>query len=116
MTFNRIPTEFQIQGSVANGNYDSPLMDTAFERMYLGSIRFFDASGDQVTPAAGTVAFLGSPDGVNYQNVQNGSFNAIDAYTVTRAMPASSGPARRARITLAGVTGAVSFIASVNRY
>lgn len=91
-------------------------MDTAFERMYLAFIRFFDASGAQVTPSAGTVVFTGSPDGVNFQNVQNGSFNAIDAYTATRPIPAAAGPARRARITLNGVTGAVSFIAEVGRY
>ncbi|MGL5170111.1 MAG: DUF7265 domain-containing protein [Edwardsiella tarda] len=116
MTFNRIPAEVVIQGGVADGNYDSPLMDAAFERMYLGYIRFFNAAGAQVTPGAGTVAFTASPDGVNFQNVQNGSFNAIDAYSPTRAIPSAQGPARRARITLAGVTGAVSFIAGVDRY
>lgn len=116
MTFNRIPTEFQIQGSVANGNYDSGPMDTAFERIYLGYIRFLDANGNQVTPSAGTVSFQASPDGVNFQNIQNGAFNALDAYSATRAIPVGAGPARRARIVLNGVTGAVSFIAGVERY
>jgi len=116
MTCNRIPTEFSIQGGTANGSYDTPLMDTAFERIYLSSIRFLDASGAQVTPSAGTVTFLAAPDGVNFQSVQNGSFSAADAYTPGRAMPAGAGAVRRARITLSGVVGADSFYAAVSRY
>lgn len=116
MTVNRVPAEFSIQGATLDGSYDSPLMDTAYERMYLGYIRFFDADGSQVTPLTGDVLFLGSTDGVNFQDVPNGSFSAADSYLTTRPIPAAVGPARRARIVLDGVTGAVSFIAGVERY
>jgi hypothetical protein len=116
MSTNRVPAEFFIVGDATNGSYESQIMDTAFERAYLGSIRFFDADGNQVTPSAGTVAFTMSTDGINFQDVQDGAFNATDAYLTTRDMPASAGPARKARITLTGVTGAVSFYASIARY
>jgi hypothetical protein len=116
MSFNRIPDEFFIVGNTTNGAYESQVMDTAYERAYLGSIRFFDANGAQVTPTAGSVVFTMSPDGINFQSVNAGSFRAQDAYLASRDMPSSSGPARKARITLAGVTGAVSFHASIARY
>lgn len=116
MPFNRIPASFDIQGTVAVGNFDSGLMDLAFDSAYLGSIRFFDAAGAQVTPGAGTVTFTMTPDDVNYQTVQDGTFNAADAYLATRKMPTAYGPAVRARIALAGVTGAASFRATVSRY
>lgn len=116
MPTNRVPAEFFIVGDTTNGSYDSQIMDTAFERAYLGSIRFFDVDGKQVTPSGGTVAFTMSPDGINFQAVPNGSFRAQDAYLSARDMPASAGPARKARITLTGVTGAVSFYASIARY
>ena len=116
MSFNRIPGEFFIAGNATDGNYDSQVMDTAYERAYLGSIRFFDANGAQVTPTAGTVVFAMSPDGINFQDVHAGSFSAADANLASRDMPSCSGPARKARITLAGVTGAVSFHASIARY
>jgi len=116
MSFNRIPDEFFIDGNTTDGNYESQVMDTAYERAYLGSIRFFDENGAQVTPSAGTVVFTMSPDGIDFQDVHAGSFNAADAYLPSRDMPTSSGPARVARIALADVAGAVSFHASIARY
>lgn len=116
MSFNRIPGEFFIVGNTTDGAYESQVMDTAYERAYLGSIRFFDANGAQVTPTAGSVVFTMSPDGINFQDVNAGSFRAQDAYLARRDMPSSSGPARKARITLDGVNGAVSFHASIARY
>ena len=116
MSFNRIPDEFFVVGNTTDGDYESQVMDAAYERAYLGSIRFFDENGAQITPSAGTVVFTMSPDGVNFQDVHAGSFSAADANLATRDMPSSSGPARKARITLSGVTGAVSFHASIARY
>lgn len=119
MSFNRIPGTRHIQGVVADGAYitnPQNLMDTAWERTYLSYIRFFDAAGAQVTPSAGTVNFTVSPSGVNYFNTTNGQFNAVDTYTPTRLMPFFAGPVRSARIDLAGITGAVSFLAEVARY
>jgi hypothetical protein len=116
MSSGKIPSEFTISGSVADGSYVSPQMDSAYERIYLGSIRFFDSSGAQVTPGAGSVTFEASPDGVNYQSIQGGSFAAADSYISTRTIPSGQGPARRARITLSGITGAQSFVASVARF
>lgn len=119
MSFNRIPGTRHITGAVTDGNYftspNNP-MDLAWERLYLASITFYNAAGAQVTPGAGTIAFTVAPDGVNYINVTNGAFNAVDAYLATRVMPAFTGPARSARIALAGITGATSFMAEVARY
>jgi hypothetical protein len=116
MPFNRIPACFDIQGTVAAASFLSEEMDTAFSDAYLGSIRFFNAAGAQVTPSAGTVTFTMTPDDINYQDVRDGVFNAADAYLPSRMMPYAQGPAVRARITLAGVTGAASFRATVSRY
>ena len=111
MTLNRIPTEFQIQGGSVDGNYDSVTMDTAFERMYMGSIRFFDASGNQVTPSAGSVTVTASADGVNFQGIANNAFNAADAYLTSRTFPSASGPMRKVRVTLAEMSLAAWLIA-----
>lgn len=116
MSFNRIPASFVIQGNVAVANFDSETMDTAFERAYLGSVIFYNAAGAQVTPGAGTVTLTLSADGTNFQGVPDGVFNAADAYLSTRKMPTAYGPAVKARISLAGVTGAVYFKATLQRY
>jgi hypothetical protein len=116
MPFNRAPKGFEIKGNVAVGNFDSEPMDYAFERCYLGSIKFYNAAGAQVTPGAGTVTFQLSADGVNFQDVPDGAFNAADAYLAGRKMPTAYGPAVKGRIALAGVTGAVYFSALMSRY
>lgn len=119
MSYNRIPGTRHISGSTADGSYvtnPQNMMDTAWERLYMSFITFYNAAGAPVTPSAGTVAFTVSPDGVNYYNCANGSFNAIDASLPTRPMPTFTGPVRMARIVLTGVTGAVSFSAEVARY
>lgn len=119
MSFNRIPGACLITGPVTDGAYatsEANPMDTAWERLYLSSITFYNAAGAQVTPGAGTVAVAVAPDGINYINAVNGAFNAADAYLATRLLPTFTGPVRRARITLTGVTGATSFSAEVARY
>lgn len=115
MSTNRIPGAFTISGPAANGTYVSPPMDSAYEKAYF-NIRFFDAAGAQATPGAGTVVVQMSPDGVNYFDVLNGAYNAADAYLATRGMPVAEGPGIRARVTLAGVTTAVTFAVTVQRY
>lgn len=106
---------FEIQGQVANGDYFTDEMDAGFKACELSSIRFFDAGGAQVTPSAGTVAFTGTADGVNYRDIQDGSFNAADAYQASRTPPYAEGLMIKAKVTLTGITGAASFVAVVWR-
>ena len=115
MSTNRIPGNFTINGPVANGAYVSPPMDSAYERAYI-AVRFFNAAGVDVVPGAGTVAVESSPDGVNYYSMLNGAFNAANTYLVSRNMPYAEGPSVTVRVTLAGVTTAVGFRATVQRY
>jgi hypothetical protein len=106
---------YEIRGVVANGNYESPDMGAGYSRCELASIRFFDANGTQVTPSAGSVTFSTSADGVNYRPAVEGTFDAADAYYSVRAVPAAGGLVTKARVNLAGVTGAVRFVALVWR-
>lgn len=107
---------YEIRGTVSNGEYVSEEMGAALSECELSSIRFFDAAGRQVTPSAGTVTFAGSPDGQNWRNIVDGSFAAADAYSPTRAVPYAEGLMVRAKVTLAGVTGAQRFVATVWRH
>ncbi len=107
---------YQIQGAIADGNYNSAPMDVAYSQAFMNYIRFFDANGAQVTPSAGNVTCLGSPDGVNFENFANATFAANTAYSPTKTKPTAQGTMRLARINLSGVTGAVSFIAEIGRY
>lgn len=106
---------YEITGPVSAGEYVSAEMGAAFCECELASIRFFNASGDQVTPSAGTVVFSGSPDGTNWRDIVDGSFAAADAYSPSRAVPYAEGLMMRARIVLAGVVGADRFVATVWR-
>lgn len=115
MSTNRIPGSFIVSGPVADGVYEVSGMDTAYEKAYV-NFRFFDASGRDVSPGAGTVEVQMSPDGFNYQDIPNGTFNAADVYLGSRPMPLGEGPAVSARVTLAGITTAVGFRATIHRY
>lgn len=106
---------YEITGPVANGDYFTDEMDASFKACELSSIRFFDGAGVQVTPSAGTVVFSGTPDGVNYRQVVDGTFNAADAYSFERTPPYAEGLMIRARINLSGIGGAVTFSAIVWR-
>ena len=106
---------YGIRGPVTNGEYTTESMSTAVDECELSAIQFFNSSGQQVTPTAGTVTFSGSPDGVNFRTIPNGTFNAADAYSTTRDAPYAEGLMVAAKITLSGITGADNFTATVWR-
>ena len=106
---------YNISGLVADGDYLTGDMDAGFSQCELSSIRFFNALGQQVTPGGGTVKFSGTPDMVNYRDVDGGSFLAANAYSVSRTPPYAQGLMVKGKINLAGVTGAVTFKAVVWR-
>ena len=106
---------YEIKWAVVDGDHDSPVMDANFAQCELSSIRFFDAGGAQVIPSAGTVSFKGSPDGVNWRNVQDGEFSAADAYSATRTPPYAEGLMICGRLTFSGIVGASSFSATIWR-
>ena len=106
---------YNIGGAVANGDYLTEDMDAGFSQCELSSIRFFNSAGLQVTPSGGTVNFTGTPDMVNYRDIDYGSFLAADAYSVSRTPPYAQGLMVRGKLTLSGVTGADTFTAIVWR-
>jgi len=83
----------------------------------LTSITFFsDQLGQNVvTPTAGTVKLMGSPDGVTWLDVAFGTFSASSVNSGSRVMPHAIGDMRFAKIILSGVSGASHFSASLWR-
>lgn len=76
---------------------------------------FYDASGNVVTPTAGTAVFEASPDGTAQWLVSSNSASItvtnVKLGSATYTPPVFSGLVLRGRVTLAGVTGATSFAA-----
>ena len=108
---------YYISGEVADGDFISEDMSASYDLSQLAFIRFYsDEFVTQVTPSAGTVDYTQSPDGVNYKTVEEGTFNAADAYLSTRKPPNSSGLAVKGKVTLTGVTGSTHFTAAIWRY
>lgn len=108
---------FFISGSVANANFFSEEMSADYEKFY-ATIAFYSnaALTTQVVPTAGTVKITLTSDGVNYFTIDNGQFNAADAYLETRSKPSAASMAIKAKINLAGVTGASHFKATLERF
>lgn len=109
---------YQIVSPTANGSYTLPRdMAAEYERCYV-SIRFFtDATlTTQATPTAGTVKVTLSPDGVNFFTMDNGSFNAADAYLDTRVKPSAASMYIQGKVTYVGVTGASHAVVTFERY
>lgn len=106
---------------VADGDFFTDFMQADYKECYL-FIRFYsDADGTLVTPSAGTVTFTGAPDRAEqvnpvYLSIQSGSFAASTAHDVARATPYAVGPMTKAKLNLAGVTGATHFTAWTERY
>lgn len=110
--------KYHIVSATANGSYTLPVnMLQEYERYYV-SIRFFtDATlTTQATPTAGTVKVTLSLDGVNYYTIDNGSFNAADAYLETRPKPSAASMAVQGKVTYAGVTGASHAVVTFERF
>lgn len=109
---------YQIVSPTTNGSYTLPRgMAAEYERCYV-SIRFFtDATiTTQATPTAGTVKVTLSPDGVNFYTMDNGSFNAADAYLETRVKPSAASMYIQGKVTYAGVTGATHAVVTFERF
>jgi len=109
---------YKITGPTDNGSYTLPVaMSPEYERCYV-SIRFFTDStrSVQATPSAGTVKITLSPDGANFYTMDNGSFNAADAYLETRVKPSAASMYIQGMVTYAGVTGAPHAVVTFERY
>ena len=110
--------KYQIVSSTADGSYTLPVsMLQEYERCYV-SIRFYTSAAltTQATPTAGTVKVTLSPDGVNFYTMDNGSFNAADAYLETRVKPSAASMYIKGKVTYAGVTGASHAVVTFERY
>lgn len=102
----------------ADGEYITIDMNQGNHReAELSQIRFFSdvECQNQVTPTAGTIQVVGSPDGFVWFTIENGSFNAADAYNPDRVRPYAQGDMLKAKLILSGVTGAAYFKASMWR-
>lgn len=108
--------DYVIDGEVADADFLSPAMNSNYWSMLLSSIRFYsDEYVTQVTPTSGQVRIMLSADGVNFNSVSSGQFNAADAYNPDRTKPNALGVATKALLTLSGVTGATHFRAIISR-
>ena len=110
--------KYQIVSSTANGSYTLPVsMLQEYERCYVSILFFTDATlTTQATPTAGTVKVTLSPDGVNFYAIDNGSFDAADAYLETRTKPNGASMAIQGKVTYAGVTGASHAVVTFERF
>lgn len=101
---------YYITGSVADGEYISPYLDS-YHKDFKAYIRFFSdpKMQNQVTATGGTVSFKLSPDDYNYYDFGDGTFNATDAYSDAVPNPSALGLAIRSKVILSGVTGAAYF-------
>lgn len=111
---------FVITGAVADGDYLSDEMSANYSYAELSSIQFFDGAGVQVTPTAGTYSMQGQKIDDIWRLVANSAdetvLNAANAYDLDAAMPAGYNLMTKAKITLDGITGAVTFKAVVWRF
>ena len=106
---------YHISDQVSDSVFISPLMSASYTVAELSTFQFFDASGAQVTPSAGTITIEGSPDGANYFTVDHGTFNAADVYDKDRTRPNAANLMINFRIVLSGVTGADNFLCEMWR-
>jgi hypothetical protein len=103
---------------VADGDFFTDLMGADYRLFEQSSIEFYsDAEGTlKVTPTAGTVTVSGSPDDSSYFTIDNGTFNAADAYLASRTRPNAQLLMIKSKLSLAGVAGANYFKAFTWRY
>lgn len=103
---------------VADGEYITIDMNQGNHReAEFSQIRFFSdvECQNQVTPTAGTIQVVGSPDSFVWFTIDNGEFAAADVYEPTRTRPYAQGDMLKAKLILNGVTGAAYFKASMWR-
>lgn len=112
--------QYTISGDTADGTYElNSEMSQFFERGY-AAFRFYSDPSFQnlVTPTAGTVTFEVSETGAIYGSVGNGT--NIPANTIGPAVkyprPNWLGSTRKARVILAGITGAAYFKCTIYRF
>lgn len=97
--------EFPLTGNGIVGNFDFDLDPFGPRNNVVEYFTFIDGNGDQVDAGAGTVVIQISSGEDIYQDIINGSFNALDARSAARTKPNGYGRAEKIRVTLAGVTG-----------
>ena len=108
---------YKVTGSVADGTFYTGEISTGFQSGVF-VIAFYDASGDAVTPTAGTITPAMSPLPGQWHAPSSGD-TAIDATKckkesdglATYVMPVFVAQAIKGKFTLAGVTGADNFVA-----
>tara|TARA_R110000824_G_scaffold14492_6_gene61611 strand:+ start:402 stop:800 length:399 start_codon:yes stop_codon:yes gene_type:complete len=96
--------------------YESGEVSGSLERTYF-TVLLYDAGGAPVTNAGGTIQVQGrAGTDAHWQNISNGTFNAVDISDPARTQAAASGPLRQWRVLLAGTTVATQFSAYVDKY
>lgn len=111
MSLNKHKKTYIKADTVADGEYISHDLVQSVNYNELAAITFYDNAGNIVTPTAGTVKVTLSPNGIAFRTVENGEFEAINAYDETRTQPNGIGLASSAKIELTGITGADKFVA-----
>ena len=97
------------EGSVADGNYDFPLIggEDAAVQNFLNYFYFVDVSGVLAPATTGSITILGSPDNkVTWLSMAAGTFNANKAEDPDRARPSGISKLTHVRISLTNIGGA----------
>lgn len=104
---------YQIKGLVANDEFLSQDIAAYYERCYFSVTFFSDEYKTPVTPSAGTATITATDDGHSFGTVANG---VVDVTNPEYIRPNLSGRIKKAKVLLAGVTGATHFAISINGY
>lgn len=107
-----------ITGTVTDGDkFLQEQMLYEHERTYV-VVQFFTNSTlkTHAIPTGGVVTITGSPVEGTWLSMANGTFNAVDTYSLSRTLPNATGPCTSVKINLNGITGATHFRAIITRY
>lgn len=106
-------TRYTVIGAVSDADFLTDEMSSEFSLTELSQITFYadDSYSEavKVTPTTGTVKVTLAPDGINFRTVDQGTFDAAEAYNETRVPPNAIGLATRGKLTLTGVDVATHF-------
>lgn len=97
--------ETSIEGSGVDGDFVFDLDQFAALNNIVAYFYFINSSGDQVDATGGTVVITMSSGADIYGNIDNGSFDAADARSVSRVKPNGFGKAGKIKFTLDSITG-----------
>lgn len=107
---------FYIEGSVADGLYESEATSKTFSECELAYIKFYDGEGLIAPVSAGTITVQYSPEGTVWRDVEGGVLDAATVHESATIMPYAQGLVNRARVQMDSIVGPVTFRACFWRH